>query len=366
MINNSRKGILCLGLAGMACMGLLAVGCTDRKAASAVGGAGAKAPAAVAPTGNPADIVVEVDGAKLTRGEMDTKIAAFFASGRAGRMPPDQQARARTQIEGNIVNGFVAHTLLVNEANKKGIAVEPAEVDQTIDEIRAKVPPGVTLEQMLTDGAMTLGGLRTNVEQQLQIKKMIGALTTNLPAVKDEDIKAFYESAPRQFDAPESVRARHILVKCEPSAETPVRDTKRKQIEEIRQKLVDGADFAALARECSDCPSKAKGGDLGTFGRGTMAKPFEEAAFAQKTNEVGSVVETQFGYHVIQVLAHTQAGPKSLDEVKPAIRSMLKARREQETVMGHVRELQKEAKIKYGQGFQPAAATPFGAAPQLP
>lgn len=72
------------------------------------------------------------------------------------------------------------------------------------------------------------------------------------------------------------------------------------QIKSLSTQLQQGSDFASLAREHSDCPSSAKGGDLGQFGRGQMVGPFEDAAFGMEVGQVSGVVETPFGYHLIQ------------------------------------------------------------------
>ena len=106
----------------------------------------------------------------------------------------------------------------------------------------------------------------------------------------------------------EEVHARHILVMHEESKRKPSsikRSEKeaRALIEQIAEKLEGGADFAELAKKHSDCPSgKRGGGDLGTFGRGRMAPAFEETAFALEENEVSDIVETEFGFHIIQRL----------------------------------------------------------------
>ncbi|MFQ6126618.1 MAG: peptidylprolyl isomerase [Candidatus Heimdallarchaeota archaeon] len=84
-----------------------------------------------------------------------------------------------------------------------------------------------------------------------------------------------------------SIRASHILVKT------------RDKAEEILEQLKMGADFAKLAREHSECPSKKRGGDLGKFNRGQMVKTFERAAFALKKGQISDIVHTQFGYHII-------------------------------------------------------------------
>lgn len=101
----------------------------------------------------------------------------------------------------------------------------------------------------------------------------------------------------------EQVRASHILLMYAGSSRSSATRTKeaaQQQIAALKTQLDGGADFAELARANSDCPSKAKGGDLGSFGRGQMVKPFEDTAFGLPVGGTSSVVETQFGYHIIK------------------------------------------------------------------
>jgi len=107
-------------------------------------------------------------------------------------------------------------------------------------------------------------------------------------------------------NAPETVSARHILIQYEGSARaganiTRTQEEARTEAEAIAARAgADLADFEALAREHSDGPSGPNGGDLGNFGRSRMHPAFEAAAFGLAVDEVSGVVETPFGYHVIQ------------------------------------------------------------------
>ncbi len=93
----------------------------------------------------------------------------------------------------------------------------------------------------------------------------------------------------------DSIRASHILRNTDGRS---IEDA-LKEIEDIKAAIDGGADFSEQAREHSDCPSRRSGGDLGSFGRGQMVAPFEDAAFALGIDELSSPVKTEFGYHLI-------------------------------------------------------------------
>ena len=102
------------------------------------------------------------------------------------------------------------------------------------------------------------------------------------------------------------VHAAHILLMykgSERSTATRSKAEAQQQINAIKAQLDAGGDFGQLARKHSDCPSSADGGDLGSFGKGMMTRPFEDAAFALAVGGTSGVVETEFGYHIIHRVA---------------------------------------------------------------
>ncbi len=91
------------------------------------------------------------------------------------------------------------------------------------------------------------------------------------------------------------IRASHILV----STDSRSKEDALAEIEAAHKAITDGADFADIARDKSDCPSGSRGGDLGSFGKGMMVPEFETAAFALEVDAMSGPVETDFGYHLI-------------------------------------------------------------------
>jgi len=131
-----------------------------------------------------------------------------------------------------------------------------------------------------------------------------------------------------------------------PTADESKQEEARRKLQEIRDKLKAGEEFSSLAKECSECPSSAKGGDLGYFRRGRMVKPFEEAAFALEPGEISEVVQTRFGYHLIKV---TDKKPESIvpyDEAKEEIEQRLRMQKTQQGMREYLEKLKEEANIQ--------------------
>jgi peptidyl-prolyl cis-trans isomerase C len=121
---------------------------------------------------------------------------------------------------------------------------------------------------------------------------------------------------------------------------------KAKQL--VDQARAPGADFAALARENSSCPSSAQGGDLGYFPREkAMVEPFAAASFALKTDEVSDVVETQFGYHIIKATGQKEASVVTLEQARDSIYAELKQEKVAKAREQLATELRQKAQITY-------------------
>ena len=144
--------------------------------------------------------------------------------------------------------------------------------------------------------------------------------------VSDDEINDYYKQNLKNYQTPQQRRASHILIKADKSASAADKAAAKAKAEEVLALVKkQPGDFAQLAKQYSeDEGSKAQGGDLDYFGKGVMLKPFEDAAFSLKQDEISGLIETDFGYHIIRVTGIKPAGQKTLDEVKVAISEEIK------------------------------------------
>jgi peptidyl-prolyl cis-trans isomerase C len=205
------------------------------------------------------------------------------------------------------------------------------------------------MEQIMEQREMKMDEFRKNITSDLRIRTLIEKQTEGITNATDEAVAAFYAENKAQFNTPESVQASHILVKFEKNADEATKAAKKAEIEGYRKDIIDGTnDFATVAAAHSDCPSGQKGGDLGSFGRGQMVPEFEKAAFEQEIGAVGPVIETQFGYHIIQVVKRTEGGERTLEDVKEELIEQLTNRSKQEAVEIYITKLRDAAEITHG------------------
>jgi len=157
------------------------------------------------------------------------------------------------------------------------------------------------------------------------VKFSVNDLLTRVE-VSAEGVRKYYDEHQNDFGATEERQAAHILITVAAVAPQAEQDAARAQAEKLLQQVRQNpARFAELAKQNSQDPgSAANGGDLGFFGRGMMVKPFEDTAFALKQDEISGLVKSDFGYHIIKLLAVKPARLLSFDEAQEGILGKLR------------------------------------------
>jgi len=298
----------------------------------------------VAPTGESA-VVIDVDGAKLTQGQVEAEIKKIMSVTKK-QMPADRLEQAKENARKQVLSDFTARTLLTNEVKRLNISVSDAEVRQAEEGVKNDLPKGMTIEDLMKKNKITKEQLREDLRFRIKISKLVMMQMSGKSKPTDKEINTFYQKNSDKFKMPESVHVRHILVAKATGDDDKITAEKKAKAEDLGRQLLAGANFAEMAKNNSDCPSKETGGDLGVFTRGEMVKQFENAAFSQEVNAIGPVVETEYGFHIIQVLE--RHAPKALaldDRMKGNISAFLEQQKQQETFEAILKKLRAKAKI---------------------
>ncbi|MFH0789747.1 MAG: peptidylprolyl isomerase [Pseudomonadota bacterium] len=168
----------------------------------------------------------------------------------------------------------------------------------------------------------------------------------------EDKAKAYYKAHTETFKSPEMVRARHILIKAEPGASDEEKKKGKARAEDLLQKLKKGEDFAKLAAEVSDdTGTKAKGGDLDFFPKGTMIPAFDEAAFSLKPGELSTVVETEYGYHIIKVEEKKEALLEPYEKIAEKVKDQALQEMRKAAATEFVEKALKNAKVEINPGL---------------
>ena len=285
-----------------------------------------------------------VNGTVITMEDIEREMSIVQSriSAKGKRLSDVQVSDMRSKVLENLID----RELLYQESQKKKIKVQEAEVNERLGGLKKRFPDKEQYEKMLSRMKLSEGALNAKVKKEIAIQKFIEEQFVKGIVVPDSEIRAYYDTHTDTFRQPSRVKASHILLKVDTEADKSSRADVQKKLENIRKRLEKGEDFASLAREFSECPSKDKGGDLGFFKRGQMVKPFEDAAFALNPGEMSDIVKTRFGYHLIKVTDKKPEKNLPYADVKENLGKYLEQMKVRDKVIAYLDKHKEKASVK--------------------
>jgi len=285
-----------------------------------------------------------INGTIITKNEYNRQLNQFIDRiTREGRQVNDSQL---VKLKAEILDSLINRELLYQQSQKTGIVVQPQEMMNEVKAIKQRFPSEDGFKKAISGMDLTEATLKVQIKQRLAIQKFIDKQIADKIVITAVESKQYYTANPQLFKQSGEIRASHILIKLDPSADDAGKAEALTKIKLIQQKLRNGEDFAELAKTSSEGPSSVKGGDLGFFKRGNMVKPFEDAAFALEPNEVSEIVQTRFGYHIIKVVEKKPERIIGYEEIQKRLEEHLKQKKVQEEVGLYLIELRKTAEIE--------------------
>ncbi len=251
----------------------------------------------------------------------------FFSAGeRAGR------------IKSELLERMIDVKLLLQEARKRRIVLDPKLVDASLQLIFDQYPPGGVEEELLKK-SKSLQSYRQETQTSLLVHKLLKREVVDRIAVSTVEIESYFNKHPNEFREPEQVRVRQIVTKTEETAS------------QIRKQILRGEKFEALARKHSLGPEGKDGGDLGYFARGIMPPAIEEECFKLWSAHVSRVVPSPYGFHLFQLVDRRPARELDLDTARPRIERKIMEQKTREAESYYIRTLRDAASIERDLGL---------------
>jgi parvulin-like peptidyl-prolyl isomerase len=271
---------------------------------------------------DPNEVVATVNGEKIFRRDVNRTLDTYKQF-----IQPEMLPKLKEQL----INDLITQSLLKNHVSAQNIEVKQEEVDEGLDAIRKNLKDNPAtadhaLEEVLESQGQTLEDLKEKLTIQIALKQYFEK------DINDAQLQEYFQKNIDMY-CEDTVTASHILVDTRKLTTSEEQDEAKGKIEGIKKEIDDGADFAEMAKQHSDCPSKEKGGDLGAFPRrGAMIEPFAAAAFNLEIGEVSDPVKTDFGYHLIKVTARNKGKEITFEGVKDKVKATLKEQKTGELI----------------------------------
>ncbi|MDA0578162.1 MAG: peptidylprolyl isomerase [Verrucomicrobia bacterium] len=237
--------------------------------------------------------------------------------------------------------------LLLDEAGRLDLAVpEEQDVLEKLNEVVTSCGGREAFDALLKKQNVSEASVRAGIVQGRRVDMLVDRVAAGLSDPSEEELRAHFEEHPDEYLRPARASAQHILAKFEGDSAIE-RATAKAKLERIRRDMQEGAAFADQAAIHSDCPSgKEAGGNLGWFSRGMMVPEFDNAVFAMKVGELSELIESPFGFHLIEKTGEEAGGPAEYDAVREKIRDFLRHARRGEAIAAYVAELRTKVMVE--------------------
>jgi peptidyl-prolyl cis-trans isomerase C len=267
-------------------------------------------------------IVATVNGDPITLAEFQERFS------RAG-FKTDREAEL--EVKEDFLNRLIERKMLLREAQRKRIKITLSEINKRIDALRDE--HGKDVQEALAGLGVDFEKWKSDIWEDMMIERLIGREVNRHVSVSPSDVRRYYTAHSQEFEKPEQVHARQIVVVTEGEA--------RAVMEHLQQKK----DFASVARAKSTAPEAEKGGDLGYFARGEMPAEFD-VVFSLPVGGISGIVKSPYGFHIFKLEDRRGAGKLNIDEAYREIAEKLKREKEDARYKQWLKELRSRTKFE--------------------
>jgi peptidyl-prolyl cis-trans isomerase C len=276
------------------------------------------------PAAVPSDvrIVATVNGDPITLAEFQERFA------RAG-FKPDQGVAL--EVKEDFLNRLIERKMMLNEAQRRRIKIGRPEINKRIEALHTE--NGKDVKEILSEQGIDFEKWKSDIWEDMMVERLLARDVSRHVSVSSSEVKRYYQANPQEFQKPDQVHARQIVVSTEAEAQ------------KVMEVLQSGADFATVARTKSTAPEAERGGDLGYFAMGDMPTEFN-VVFGLSKGGISGIVKSPYGFHIFKLEDKRGAGTISLDEAYKEIAEKLRREKEDRQYKQWLQELRSRTKFE--------------------
>jgi len=267
-------------------------------------------------------IVATVNGDPITLAEFQERFS------RAG-FKSDQGIAL--EVKEDFLNRLIERKMMLREAQRRRIKIGRPEINKRIEALRAE--NGKDIKEVLSEQGIDFEKWKSDIWEDMMVERLLAHEVSRHVSVSSSEVKRYYQANPQEFQKPDQVRARQIVVSTEAEAQ------------KVMEALQSGADFATVARAKSTAPEAERGGDLGYFAVGEMPTEFN-VVFGLSKGGISGIVKSAYGYHIFKLEDTRRAGTISLDEAYKEIAEKLRRGKEDKQYKQWLQELRSRTKFE--------------------
>jgi peptidyl-prolyl cis-trans isomerase C len=299
-------------------------------------------------------VVARVGDRIITRSQFEHRLNAGLQEIERTALP-SEIAPAQAKFRSELLNEMLSELLIKDRADRLNISVSPAEITDALNRLKSQYgfSSDEEFQQSLERSGLSRSEMESRLRDSLLTNKVFARELRSRADLSDRELRLRYDREKEQYRRPERARVREIIV-------IPEDWTRPVTVEEARQKAAaaaekgrQGGDFAALAREVSDSPSKEAGGDLGVLARGELITLLDQAVFAAPAGTIVGPIETRSGFHVLRVEERLPSEVPGFDEVKDQLRKDASEETFQRDYKAYIERLRKEAFLQVNENNLP-------------
>ena len=300
------------------------------------------------------DIVVRVDDQIISRSDVARAEQQMQEEAAQSNVPAAELA----QRQRDMLRDMIDQQLLLARAKELGLNAD-ADVIRQLDDIRKqnKMDSLDDLEKAARQQGVNFEDFKAKIRNQILAQQVVRDEVGRRLQMTEAEEKRYYEEHLKDFDQPEQIRLSEILVPLAETASQAEIEQGQQKANGIKTQVMQGADFAALAKKVSGGPSAAQGGELGLFKRGALAPVLEEQTFNLKPGESTQPIRTRQGFVILKVEDHIAVGPAPMKSVQPQIQEAMYVAQMQPAMRAYLSKLREQSYVDVQPGFVDSGST---------